>query len=88
MGEPERGRTLGIVLPSVTIGATVPSEAVSRRFGRSQCHCRGVLALVSVVLELLEVLRVGVSVVGGAEPEAWRTCFPVSLVVDDNLAHD
>ena len=88
MGEPERGRTLGIVLPSVQIGATVPQEAVSRRFGRSQCHRRGVLVLVSVVLELLEVLSVRVTVIGGAEPEAWCTCFPVSLVVDDNLAHD
>ena len=88
MGEPERGRTLGIVLPSVQIGAIVRQEAVSRRFGRSQCHRRGVLALVSVVLELLEVLSVRVTVIGGAEPEAWCTCFPVSLVVDDNLAHD
>ena len=48
----------------------------------------GVLAHVSVDLEVLEVFCVGVSVVGGAEPEAWSTCLPVSLVVDDNLAHD
>ena len=29
-----------------------------------------------------------VTVVGGAEPEAWGTCLPVSLVVDDNLADE
>ena len=32
---------------------------------------RGVLAHTSVVLELLEVLGVAVTVVGGTEPEAW-----------------
>jgi len=42
----------------------VPSEAVSRRFGRSQRHRWGVLVLVSVVLELLEVLGVRVAVIG------------------------
>jgi len=49
---------------------------------------RVVLAHASVVLELLEVLGVAVAVIGGAEPEAWCACLPVSLVVDDNLAHD
>ena len=29
-----------------------------------------------------------VTVVGGAEPKAWSTCLPVSLVVDDNLADE
>ena len=29
-----------------------------------------------------------VTVVGGAEPEAWSTCLPVSLVVGDNLADE
>ena len=48
----------------------------------------GVLAHVSVDLEVLEVFCVGVSVVGGAEPEAWSTCLPVSLAVDDNLADE